>query len=379
MKKIIYHTSRILLGLVFTFSGFVKAVDPMGTGIKFADYFKYAFDLPGLTPLSLPLSFLLCGVELLIGLLLIFNLLPRLATWLAVGLLIIFTPLTFYLAVANPVRDCGCFGDAIKLTNWQTFWKNIIFDILLFFIFIWRNKFLPKRPSLKTQKMIAVSLLLFVFGFELYNYSYLPIIDFRPYKEGVNIKEEMQIPPDAPQPEYKTILVYKNKLTGEVKNFTEDNYPWDDSNWVWQDTKSVLVKQGYVPPIHDFKLIDMYDRDITDSILNIQDTVVLVVSYDLEKVSGRTFKKVKNFIDSLKIYRPNIHIFCLTSSEDVRITWVKENYGLDDWTFCKIDEVTAKTIIRANPGIVLLRNGVILKKLHYHSLNKNHLKLILKN
>lgn len=371
MQKILYHFSRIFVGLVFTFSGFVKAVDPMGTAIKFDDYFNYAFNLPALTPLSLPLSLLMCALELSVGILLLINVLPKISAWLGALLMLVFTPLTLYLAVANPVSDCGCFGDAIKLTNWQTFWKNIVIDFFLVFLFIWKSKFPPKL-SPKIRQIIATVIILSTFGFELYNYSFLPIIDFRPYKEGANIKELMTIPDDAPQDEYATTFLYKNKNTGEIEEFTEDNYPWDDTlNYQWADTKTVLVKKGYTPPIHDFDLVDLNGNNVTDYILNYPDTILLVVTYTLEDLNFKNLLKVKNFVSTFVQRKPNTEVFCITSSDDETINETMEQLEYPDWTFCKIDEVTSKTIIRSNPGLVIFKDGTIIKKLHYHSLNSN--------
>ncbi len=376
MKKTLYHFSRIFIGLVFTFSGFVKAVDPMGTAIKFSDYFNYAFNLPHFTPLSLPFALILCATEFLIGILLLLNIVPKLSTWTAFVLMIVFTPLTLYLAVANPVSDCGCFGDAVKLTNWQTFGKNIIIDFFLVFLLLWKNKYPPKMNP-KYQQMLAITVILLGFGFELYNYSFLPVIDFRPYKIGNNISKMMEIPPNAPQDQYKTTFIYKNDSTGQEKEFTEDNYPWNDSTWVWVKTKNTLIKKGYIPPIHDFQLTDSSGNDITDYVLSLKDTSILVVTYMLEDANMKNLFKVKNFIDTFLIFRPNTQIFCLTSSNDNEIKKVKDSLHASNWKFCKVDEVTSKTIIRSNPGVVFLQKGTILDKLHFHSLNHYNLKKLL--
>lgn len=373
MKKYLYHFSRIFLGLVFTFSGFVKAVDPMGTAIKFSDYFNYAFNLPHFTALSLPFALILCAAEFLIGVLLLINIVPKLTSWGALLLMVVFTPLTLYLAIANPVSDCGCFGDAIKLTNWQTFWKNIVIDGFLVFIFLWRAKFPPKMKQ-KFQQMLSIVIILLGFGFEIYNYSYLPIIDFRPYKIGNNIAKLLEIPKDAPQDEYENVLVYKNLISGEIKEFPEENYPWDDSTWTWVETKNKLIKKGYVPLIHDFKLVDSTGNDITEYVLSLNDTALLIVTYMLEDAAFKNMVKMKNFVDSINFYRPNTKIYCLTSSGDAEIQKIKDSLNITNWNFCKIDEVTSKTIIRSNPGLVILNDGIILDKLHFHNLNNNQLK-----
>ncbi|MBN2663933.1 MAG: DoxX family protein [Bacteroidales bacterium] len=378
MKKILYHFSRFFVGWVFVFSGFVKAVDPMGTAIKFSDYFNYAFNLSGLTPLSLPLSLIMCAVELSVGILLVLNLLPKISTWTSVLLMLVFTPLTFYLAVANPVSDCGCFGDAITLSNWQTFWKNIVIDFFIVFLVLW-NKDFPAKLDLKIRQISSTVLVLLVFGFELYNYSYLPIIDFRPYKVGNNIPEMMTIPEDAEQDIYETTFIYKNSDTKEEKEFTQENYPWDDSTWVWVETKSKLIKQGFVPPIHNFELVDLDGNDNTDYILSKPDTTILVVTYTLEEMNSKNIIKVRTFVDSFKLARPNTEVFCLTSSDNDAISNLVNDYDLFSWTFCKIDEVTSKTIIRSNPGLVLLKEGTIIDKIHYHSLTDKRLKHLLEN
>jgi len=377
MQKSLYHFSRIFVGVVFTFSGFVKAVDPMGTAIKFGDYFNYAFNLPELVSLSLPLSLIMCALELTIGILFLINLLPKVSAWLGVLLMLAFTPLTLYLAVANPVSDCGCFGDAIKLSNWQTFWKNIVIDFFLAVVFILKRKFPPKTLPKRGRHIIATIVMLVVFGFELFNYSFLPIIDFRPYKVGANIPELMAIPDDAPQDEFQTTFFYKNKNTDEIEEFTEDNYPWDDTiNYEWADTKSVLVKRGYTPPIHDFDLVDLSGNNMTDYVLTYPDTILLVVTYTLEKINFKNLVKTKSFVDSFVTLRPNTEVFCITSSDELAINETLEKLDFPDWNFCNIDEVTSKTIIRSNPGVVILKQGVIINKLHYHSLNNHQLSIL---
>ncbi len=378
MKKYLYHFSRIFIGIVFIFSGFVKAVDPMGTAIKFSDYFNYAFNLPGLTPLSLPLSLILCALEFALGITLLLNLITKASLWGSALLMIIFTPLAFYLAVANPVADCGCFGDAVILTNWQTFWKNIVIDFFLVLALIWKNEF-PSKIKHKTQQITSTIIFLVVFGFELYNYSYLPILDFRPYKVGNYIPELMEIPPDAEPDIYENTMIYKNKQTGELKEFSEDNYPWQDTlTWEWVETKSKLVKKGYEPPIHDFELIDLNGNDLTDYVLSIPDTSIMVVTYTLEEINSKNLVKTKSFIDTFKQKLPNTQVFCVTSSNENVISEYIEKFELEDWTFCKIDEVTSKTIIRSNPGLVLLDEGYIVEKLHHNSLNDKKIKQFFK-
>jgi uncharacterized membrane protein YphA (DoxX/SURF4 family) len=377
MKKVIYHFSRIFLGLVFTFSGFVKAVDPMGTAIKFNDYFNYAFNLPGLTEFSLLLSFIMCGFELWTGILLLLNTAPKLSSFFTLMLMIVFTPLTLYLAIANPVSDCGCFGDAVKMTNWQTFYKNVVIDFFLLLLFL-TKKDINTKKFIVTKFSLAVLSVLAIVGFELYNYNYLPVIDFMPYKVGANIPELMKIPDDAPKDEYEISFVYKNSKTGEVKDFTEENYPWQDTTWVWQETKTKLIKQGYIPPIHGFVLTDTNGVDVTDSIIHNKEKSLIIVTYTLEKAKYLNMVKVKNFIDVYLEKSHDTKVYCFTSSDDAAIRKFRFTLSEDKWIFCKIDETVAKTIIRSNPGLVVLKDGTIMNKYHYHSLNMKKIDEILK-
>ena len=370
MKKIIFHTSRILLALVFLISSTLKAIDPLGTTFKLSDYFVHVFGLPEMFSVALPLAFILNSIEFILGITLLFNALDKVTSLLFWTLMIIFTPLTFYLALKNPITDCGCFGDAIKLTNWQTFAKNIVF-IILFLPYQFLKKIFKTRLTNKCQKLITTTAILVAFSFQLYNYNYLPIIDFRPYKEGTNIKQAMAFPPDAPQDQYQTVLVYKNKKTGELKEFTEDNFPWQDTlTWQWVETRSKLIKRGYIPPIHDFAVIDSSENDITDSVLNLP-VAIFIVSYDLNKTNIRGIQKVKKFVPILA-QKLNAPVFWLTGSSKETINQIKQKYNIN-LPFYTSDETALKTFIRANPGIVILKQGTIVKKLHFHLLNKKNI------
>lgn len=369
-----YTISRIFLALVFLVSGFTKSIDPFGTAIKFEEYFIYVFKFEQLKDFALPFAFIMCALEFSLGLMLLLNITPKLTAWLSALFMIIFTPLTLYLAIYNPISDCGCFGDAIKFTNWQTFWKNIVIDVfLLIYIFTLKSS----RSVFTTfSKILGVSLIfILALLFELYNHMFLPIIDFLPYKKGANIAELMKIPADAPKDEYKITLVYKNLQTGEIKEFPEENYPWNDTTWQWIETKTVLVKKGYVPPIHDFILLDVNKNDRTNEFLSLKDTAVLVVVYDFEH---NKLLKVKNFLDSLKKHRKNLMIFGAFSVDYSILSQLQNSHEFEDWILCTIDNTTAKTIIRSSPGLVFVKNAVVLEKLSYNSLNKKTLRKLLK-
>jgi len=256
--------SRYISGLVFIFSGLVKGIDPMGSMYKFIDYFT-AFHLDALEPLAYLLGVILCTSEVIIGFAILTGIRMRLAAW---GLLIFmlgFTPLTLYLAIGNPVADCGCFGDAIHLTNWQTFYKNIIISVFVIMVFVNRKKY--KTLSSASIEWTAIIIITAAFIlFTQYNYRHLPLVDFRPYKTGTNIPENMIIPEGAPTDEYETTLIYEKD--GEQKEFFLDNYPSDDTTWAFIDSKTKLIKAGYKPPIYDFSLITPEGQDLTDIILS---------------------------------------------------------------------------------------------------------------
>jgi len=278
--------------------------------------------------------------------------------------MLIFTPLTFYLAVANPITDCGCFGDAIKFTNWQTFWKNIFIDIFVVTFFFLSKNF-GSKINLKFKIISSFTIYLLIILFELYNFYYLPIIDFMPYKVGANIPELMKIPENAPKDEYQILLVYKNSKTGEIKEFTEDNYPWQDTSWQWLETKTKLIKKGYRPPIHDFILQDTLGQDHTNEVLTSKDSVAFIVTYTFETAKEDRLKKSIDFANELKKYRPNLKIYILTSSSNSTISSWAQKLKIENIEICKIDQVTSKTIIRSNPGIVILFKGVVLGKYSY--------------
>jgi len=366
-SNILTFVSRILTGSVFIFSGIVKGIDPIGTQIKFEDYFS-AMGLDALAPAALLFSFVMNAAEIIIGLMLFLNMLPKFATYVALLLMLIFTPLTLWLAVANPVTDCGCFGDFIKLTNWQTFWKNIVIDGFLLVLFFNRKQ-IESSSSRGFQYAVGVFAILFAFGFQFYNFRNLPIVDFRAYKEGANITEQMIVPEGAPKDEYKTALYYKNIKTKKIKEFTLENAPYEDSlNWEFDTTTSVLIKEGYEPPIHDFRITSLEGTDITDFVLKDETPVFVLVSYDLAHANlsdTAAFNRIAKFAISKKK-----QFVCFTGSGQNDIDAVKQNMP-NSLRYFNADKKVLKTMIRSNPGLILLQKGTILKKWHYRNIPSN--------
>jgi hypothetical protein len=349
--KIIRLSSRILTGLVFIFSGSVKAIDPLGSAYKFHDYFQ-AFHLGFLNELCLILSVLLSTTEFIAGFSVLTGLGRKAGTWLAFLLMVVFTPLTLVLAINNPVSDCGCFGDAIHLSNWQTFGKNIV---LLSAAIILLTGFKAGNKKIKEGNgyaLLALAGVLFIL-FALYNLRYLPVIDFLPYKTGVRIADKMTIPEGAPADIYKTTFIYEKN--GIKKEFTLADYPANDTSWKFVDQKSVLIRNGYHPPIHDFSIMKLDGEDLTQRILSDTGYSVLMVSKKLSEAG------MKNLSDGLEFGRfcvgNGISYYVLTASGTDEAK--KYDNGMN---ICTADETTLKTMIRANPGYILLRQGIIIGK-----------------
>ena len=366
--------SRIFIGIVFIYSGFVKGIDPLGSTYKFIDYFE-AFGLGFLDSFALPLAIFLSTAEFVIGISMFFGVRMKHATLATVLFMAVFTPLTFYLAIANPVTDCGCFGDALILTNWQTFWKNIVILIPTIFAFYQRKNFIKKYNFLAEWSVVVIFVMIMT-STSIFSYKHLPIIDYRPYKTGTYISEGMIVPEGAPIDEYETTFIYEKDAT--EKEFSLSNLP--DSTWSWKDTKNELIKEGYHPPIHDFDIQSIYGEVITDIVLADEGYAFLLISYDLTESDISSQQKINELSDYC--LANNHNFICLTSSTSEIDDFV-DNTGAN-YQFYNTDEITLKTIIRSNPGLVLLKSGVILGKFHYNDIpeveefNDNFLSYFLK-
>lgn len=354
--------SRLIVGIVFVFSGFVKTIDPLGSAYKFGDYFS-AFGIGFLEPLALPLSILLSSVEIIMGIALLFAYRMRFFSWLTIIFMSFFTVLTLILALFNPVSDCGCFGDALILTNWQTFWKNIVIMIFVIIVFTKRTEY--RVISRASTEWIVMSLIFgFFIAFSLYSYFHLPLVDFRPYSVGSDIAHKMIVPPDAPADVYETRLTYINKASGKKEIFSLENFPSDTSAYEFSDAESILISKGYEPPIHDFYISNMSGTDITDIILNDPGFSLLLISHDLSKANKKAMLEAEKYANFAKVFE-NIRFYAITASSASTIDRLSSDLDLD-YEFYQADEITLKTIIRANPGLVLIKNGIILGKWHFN-------------
>lgn len=349
--KMIRLICRIIVGLVFIFSGFVKAIDPIGSAYKFHDYFQ-AFHIDFLQVFSLPLAILMCTAEFIAGFSVFSGLRQKTGIWVIFLLILFFTPLTLVLAITNPVSDCGCFGDAIHLTNWQTFGKNIVLLILILLLFIARKKVIPILKPATEWAITGIAVLLFI-SFSLFNLRYLPIIDFLPYSIGSNIASKMKIPEGAPSDQYSTTLIYRKD--GILKEFTINDYPANDTSWKFVEQKSVLIKKGYKPAIHDFYISDLNNEDKTWQILNDKGYTLLMVSNKLAQADQEKLSKGFNLGEYCISSGIGFYILTASGSNEVKNI-------INGLQFCFTDEIVLKTMIRSNPGYLLLRNGTIIGK-----------------
>lgn len=350
------NACRFLLAGVFIFSGFVKAVDPLGFQYKIQDYLE-AFGMLSWFPSFFPLlgAIIMSAIEFSIGVCLFFGIRKRSTTLLAFLLMIFMTPLTLYLALQNPVSDCGCFGDAWVLTNWQTFWKNVVLFIAAYSVFRWK-KLIVRFISSKTEWLVSLYTILFVFALSFYCLMHLPVLDFRPYKIGQNILQGMEIPEGAKPNVYETIFILEKE--GVKKEFTLENYP--DSTWTFVDTRTTLKEKGYEPPIHDFSLMEQETgEDITEKVLTDMNYTFLLVAHRIEEADDSNIDLINEIYDYS--VENGYGFYCLTSSPDEEIELWRDKTGAE-YPFCLVDDITLKTIIRSNPGLVLIKNGTILNK-----------------
>ena len=355
------NACRFLLGATFVFSGFVKAIDPIGTQYKLQDYIS-AVGMGGIVPdiVTLLASVALSALEFSLGVFVLFAIRRHLVSKILVAFMAVMTLITVWIALFNPVKDCGCFGEALRLTNVQTLLKNIVL-LAASVVVAWRPLRMYRFLSRSTQWIAINYTILFVLLLSAHCLYHLPLIDFRPYHIGMNIKKGMEIPAGAPQPEFETTFILQKN--GVKKEFTLDNYP--DSSWQFVDSKTVQTKEGYVPPIHDFSIQKADGDDITDSVLTAKGYIFLLVSPHLEQADDSNFGD----IDLLYEYcqERKIPFYCLTASTKKDIDHWADITGAE-YPFCFTDETALKTIIRSNPGLLLLKDGTIIRKWSHNDL-----------
>ena len=362
LLKMIVNLCRIIVAVTFIFSGFVKAIDPIGTQYKLHDYLG-AIGMAGILPnwTLLAVAVFLAAIEFCIGIFLLFAIQRRLISKLTVAFMVFMTMVTVWIVVADPVKDCGCFGDALHLTNTETLIKNIVLFVCSLAI-MYRPLAMFRFVSKSNQWIVTNYTIVFILvssGLSLY---YLPIFDFRPYHIGVNIPRGMEIPKGAKLPQFKTTFIMEKN--GQRKEFTLDNYP--DASWKFIDSKTVQTSEGYIPPIHDFSITDnKTGLDLTNSVLSHKGYTFLLIAPHLETADDSNFGDIDRLYEYAQSY--DIPFYCLTASTTKAIKrWIDLTGA--EYPFCITDEAVLKTIIRSNPGLLLLKDGTIINKWSHNNL-----------
>lgn len=411
--KLIIDIARILVGTLFIFSGIIKANDPLGFSYKLEEYWvEFGMAWDWLLAMGVPLASLICIIEITLGVAVLVVYRMNIVTRLLLAMIVFFTILTFASAVFGLVKSCGCFGDAIPLTPWQSFIKDVILLILIVILFGYKQEEKPYKERYKGTAflifpVVIMSWISFKVGwnFPLYftlivlgtgfiislvhlklsqslttlfafagsvwlcvhSIDNLPMKDFRPYAVGKSISEQMTLPEGAKPDVYVNSFKYRNLTTGKVEEFTEQNYPWDDKNYEFVDRSTTLVEKGDEAKITDFSIVDSDAFDITEDILADPDPIVVLISYNINKVNSQYNEEVKKLIDECN--KNGISIIGLSASDEALIKDYTDKYQLNI-SFYATDEITLKTIIRSNPGFVLLKEGNILGKWHVRNTPK---------
>lgn len=424
--------SRVLVGSLFIVSGLVKANDPLGFSYKLEEYFspKALTLLEFMEPWALALAIFICIAEVALGIALLIGGKPKLSAWISLLMILFFSWLTFYTATCDPtvevsqivngeeiigtkdcVTDCGCFGDAIKLTPWQSFSKDLVLLVFVLIIFFSRRRI--TLNTFKDDAIVVPGSLLLIAGFSglyigwwfpllftaislvvymgikaiikhkqiewilaavmfliagiftFYCLNNLPIKDFRPYAVGKSIPDQMVLPEGAVESVFETMLTYRNKLTGEEKEFTMDNYPWQDTaTWAWVSTDSKQIVEGDEPPIHDFSIVDPDGIDVTEDYLANDDYTFFLVAYNLEETETSVQEAVNRFVEAANM--DGKYFIGLTASGSETVNQFRHDYQ-SLYDYYTGDGTTYKTMIRSNPGLILLKNGVVLAKWHHRN------------
>ena len=360
-RIIIINLFRIVLGLTFILSGFVKAIDPLGTQYKIEDYLG-GLSLGGMLPdfVTLGTSVAISAIEFTLGVLLLFAISRRVISKVTLVFMTIMTLITAWLYIANPISDCGCFGDAIHLTNGETLLKNIIM-LVMTAVVVYKPRDMIRTLSNGNSTIVINYSVLFILLYAAYSLYMLPQFDFRPYHIGTNIEEGMKIPEGAPQPEFETTFMMKKD--GQTKEFTLENYP--DSTWEFVDSKTIMIKEGFVPPIHDFSILSLNGDDLTEDILQQKGYTFLLIAPYLEKADDSNFGPIDQIYEYAEEY--GYKFYCLTASGKQAIAHWQDMTGAE-YPFYNTDAVTLKTIIRSNPGMLLLKDGTVIQKWSHNEL-----------
>lgn len=354
--RILVTISRLVLACTFILSGFVKVVDPWGTSLKVNEYLSI-YGIEGLRPASMAFSIWLCGAEMMMGCMLLCKVRIRLISIFALASMIFFTLLTLLSATVIPVEDCGCFGEALKLTPWQTFFKNLLLLPLAFVVWL---RYRPDRIFAFNAREVALTLFFFLFTMLLgvYSYRHLPLIDFLPYKTGVNILEAMQTPDELPGGEVETRLIYRNIRTGEVREFTLDDTEWQDAaTWEWLDTRTIESVPVSDASVSEFALRDA-EGDATEEVLSTPGRLYMLCVTSLDALPAGCEARMAALAERARA--EGAEVVCLTAQPLYEVTW--RRFGRCEVRCYNIDATTLHTMLRARNGVVTLDDGTIADK-----------------
>jgi len=405
--KILLTISRILVGTLFIFSGIIKANDPLGFSYKLEEYWvEFGIAWDWLLAIGVPLASFICIFEIVLGVAILVAYRMRIVMKLTLLMMVFFTILTFASAVFGLVKSCGCFGDAIPLTPWQSFIKDVVLMIFIVIIYTYQKDI---KPNVKVYKNVAFVIfpvvlmawtsykvdwdfplyftlivlgLGFIFSLAnpknsnafttvfaligsvwlcVHSIDHLPMKDFRPYAVGKSISEQMHLPEGAKPDVYENIFEYKNLTTNKVEEFDENNYPWDNENYEFVDRVTTLIEKGDEAKITDLSIVAEDGYDLTEDILGDPDPIMVLISYNIKGANTDKNDMVKALIDICN--QNGISIIALTASDESLIGNYLQEGGFEI-SFYATDEITLKTIVRSNPGFMLLKKGTVMGKWH---------------
>ena len=341
--------NRILVGALFIFSSFTKGVDPLGTKYKMIDYLE-AYGMAWMNDAALVLAVVMILAEFIVSICLLTNVLPRLATLGAALLMLFFTITTYFDAMYDIVPDCGCFGTAIKMSNWQTFFKNLVIDAVLIPVAVNNKSLKNKWLTPLGQWVFAIIFMGLFAGFEIYNIRHLPVIDFMDWKVGKDMSPKGY---DAG----KIFVTYENNETGETQEFESPNYPWNDSVWMSEWTFVSQRSEGASNAL-GFAILDAEGEDVTHILYDTENLYVFVAPY-LEEMTERD---LENCIKMTEVaYNQGFEYIWLTAASPEYVEKLNEDYLIFNDVYYG-DELELKTMVRSNPGLMLIDNGVIKNK-----------------
>ena len=355
--KVALTLCRLLVGGLFIFSSFTKGVDPLGTKYKILDYLA-AYGMTWLNEAAMVLAVLMILAEFIVGICLMTNIFPRIAVLGAALLMAFFTTTTLFDALYDLVPDCGCFGTAIKMTNWQTFYKNLVIDAVLIPLIMNNKQLSNSRLSWRGQFSIGCIYAIAFLGFEMYNYLHLPVVDFMNWKVGKQMNAE-------PAEETRIYLTYRNKETGETQEYLSPNYPWNDSVWMsqWEFVEQRAEGGGnYL----GFSALDEYGDDVTSMILNTEN-LLMFTSHDLSRVTEVEWEKIREITE--KAEKHEFTVVWTVADAPETIEKLREKYDFLNEVYYG-DALEIKTVVRFNPGLIWLDNGLVKDKWSAIDFNK---------